>query len=178
MDDAGAVDERRRGRDGEVERIGLDEHAQPLRNEPAPAEHLVLVGIPPRPRVARAAEGQQARRGEGGDDHVRGRPLAVQVDREVGGRTGPVQRLELAGRQHLVDRADQVGDRCQRGRRRQHEPVPGHRRPHRPDRRDAGQQVTEPQWPQHHGGRRGGYGHKRPQVRERSTRALVEWPSR
>src|SRR3712207_7432780 len=38
------------------------------------------------------------------DHDVRGRPLAVQVDGELRRRAGPVQRLQLAGRQHLVDR--------------------------------------------------------------------------
>ena len=75
------------------------------------------------------------------------RAPAVQVDGDV----GAVQRGGGHGQRRRVrdgvDRAGELRERRERGRRREHQPVLGIRITQRTQRGDAGQQVAEPERP-------------------------------
>src|SRR6266545_4468318 len=111
---------------------------------------------------------------------------AVQVHRDVRWRV--VERHETGHREQPIDRARQREQRLQAGRRRQHQLVIGQGPPHRPQRRYGGEQITEPQGPQHQGPQHRGPQHHGPRRygHEASTDGVITssrtsqpsgWPS-
>lgn len=95
-------------------------------------------------------ERQQPARAQAGQEAVTGRPVAVQVDGDVGGRPGPVEGARdgppgCGGGQHPVHGTGRGGHGGQLGGAGQHQLVPGERPPQRPQRGHPGQQVPEPE---------------------------------
>jgi hypothetical protein len=129
---------------------GVGRHAESLADQPAPPPHLVLVAAPGRPLHAdlRAPEGHQPARFEPLQDRLAERPLAVQVDGDVH-RPRQLQRRQPARRHQLVDAADQPDQPGQRRVGRQRQVVLGQSAANPPQRRHAGQQVTEAKRAQH-----------------------------
>lgn len=187
MDDGGAGCVRPGGRrevaEVDVARVGGDaafgEHA-------APASHLVFVGSPLRVPdgglQARRAERHQAARLQVQQHLLAFRPSAVQVDGHVGSAQARVEGAEVRGVGHLVHAGvgHQLGEAARRG---QYPPVVGEGAGQRPQRRDAGQEVTELEGPEDQHRRPAGRGGpRRPGhdagVEARARMRVVDRPAR
>ena len=74
---------------------GIGRHPEPLGDEPAPAAHLVLVGVPRGPGITGAVEGQQPRRA-GARRRRRATPAPSRAGRRRAPAAGPTSRAARA----------------------------------------------------------------------------------
>jgi hypothetical protein len=129
-----------------------------LDQQAAPARDLVLTGAPFRAACAWAnlgmRKGDHATRAAGTQHPMALRPPAVEVERDVAAVEPLVEWRQRSSVDDLVDRAGQHGDSRECHGRGQHPSMLGEVLGDGPQGRNRGQQVAEPQGPEHDRARR------------------------